>query len=92
MKDTLASIWKLLKGVITEETNIPSLFVFKFIHEMDLQRVLDTGPWTFNNHFLMSRNGEEEVGEQLSEINLAAVYIRLQVYDLPICFNSEFIL
>ncbi|XP_074374432.1 uncharacterized protein LOC141714835 [Apium graveolens] len=53
MQDTLASIWRPVKGIFMEETNIPNLFMLKFFHELDMQRVLDDGPWTFNNQALM---------------------------------------
>lgn len=90
MQDTLASMWRPVKGVFMEETNVPNLIIFKFFHELDLQRVLSDGPWTFNNQVLMLKKMEE--GVQLSEIKLSEIYIWMQVYDLPIGFNSEFIL
>lgn len=72
-----------------EETSVPNLFLFKFFHELDLQRVLDDGPWTFNNQALVVK--KLEIGEQLTAIKLNDLYIWVQVYDLPIGFNSEFI-
>lgn len=90
MQDTLAAIWRPVKGVYMEETVMPNLFVFKFFHELDMQRVLDDGPWTFNNQALMVKR--MEMGEQLSDIKLRELFMWVQVYDLPIGFNSEFIL
>lgn len=90
MRDTLSSIWKPVKGVFMEEMNVPNLFLFKFFHALDVQRVLDDGPWTFNNQALLVK--KLEMGEQLSEIKLSDLHIWVQVYDLPIGFNSEFIL
>lgn len=90
MKDTLSSIWKPVKGVYIEETNYPNLFIFKFFHPLDMQRVLDDGPWTFNQQVLLHKKLDE--GEQLSVIKLSELHIWIQVYDLPVGFNSEFIL
>lgn len=90
MQDTLAAIWRPVKGVFMEETIIPNLFLFKFFHELDLQRVLDDGLWTFNNQALLIKR--LEMGEQLSEIKLKELYMWIQIYDLPIGFNSESIL
>lgn len=90
MQDTLANIWRPVKGVFMEESNIPNLFMFRFFHEIDMQRVLDDGPWTFNNQALLVRR--LEMGEQLSEIRLNELFIWVQIYELPVGFNSEFVL
>lgn len=39
MQDTLAGIWRPVKGVCMEESNVPNLFLFKFFHDLDMQRV-----------------------------------------------------
>lgn len=90
MKETLASIWKPVKGVYMEETSYPNLFIFKFFHVMDMQRVLNDGPWTFNQQVLLLKKLEGD--EQMSQIKIKDLYIWIQVYDLPIGFNSDFIL
>lgn len=69
MQDTLSPIWRPVKGVFMEETSIPNLFMFKFFHELDVQRVMDDGPWTFNNQALMVKR--LEMGERLSDIKLS---------------------
>lgn len=90
MQDTLANLWIPVKGVFMEESNVPNLFLFRFFHEFDMQRVLDDGPWTFNNQALMVRR--LEMGEQLSDIRLNELYIWVQIHELPVGFNSEFVL
>lgn len=90
MQDTLSSIWRPVKEVFMEETVIPNIFLFKFFHQMDKQRVLEDGPWTFNNQALIVKR--LELGEQLSDIKLQELFIWIQVYDLPLGFNSESIL
>lgn len=90
MKDTLSSIWRPVKGVFMEETMYPNLFIFKFFHELDIKRVLDDGPWTFNEQALLLK--KLDIGEQLKDIRLTEMFIWVQIYDLPIGFNSECIL
>ncbi|WOG91293.1 hypothetical protein DCAR_0310541 [Daucus carota subsp. sativus] len=89
MKDTLASIWRPVKGVYMEETSYPNLFIIKFFHKLDMQRVLDDGPWTFNQQVFLLKKLEGE--EQLSELKISELFIWLQIYDLPIGFHSEVI-
>lgn len=89
MKDILASIWRPVKGVYMDETNYPNLFIIKFFHKLDMQRVLDDGPWTFYQQVLLIKKLDGE--EQLAELKISELYIWLQVYDLPIGFHSEFI-
>lgn len=90
MQDTLASIWRPVKGVFIEEKNRTNMFLFKFFHDRDLQRVLEDGPWTFNQQVLLLK--KFNVDEQLKDIKLSELYIWVQVYDVPIGFKSEFVL
>ncbi|XWS52451.1 hypothetical protein CRYUN_Cryun11dG0071500 [Craigia yunnanensis] len=52
IKNTLAYIWRPMKGVCIKNLS-PSLFLFQFFHEMDVERVIKGGPWTFNQHLLL---------------------------------------
>lgn len=90
MQDTLSAIWRPIKGVFMEETSFPNLFIFKFFHELDVKRVLDDGPWTFNQQVLLLKR--LDMNEQLKDVHLSDVFMWMQIYDLPIGFNSEFIL
>lgn len=90
MQDTLSLIWRPVKGVFMEETKISNLFIFKFFHELDVKRVLDDGPWTFNQQVLLLK--KLDLDEQLKDIKLTDIFMWMQIYDLPIGFNSECIL
>lgn len=90
MEDTLASIWRPMKGVFMEETSRMNMFLFKFFHDLDMQRVLNDGPWTFNQQVLMIK--KLNVEEQLQDIKISELYMWVQVYELPIGFKSECIL
>ncbi|XWS39750.1 hypothetical protein CRYUN_Cryun18bG0081100 [Craigia yunnanensis] len=39
IKNTLASIWRPVKGVCIKELS-PTLFLFQFFHELDMDRVI----------------------------------------------------
>lgn len=90
MQDTLASIWRPVKGVFMEETDRMNMFLFKFFHDRDMQRVLDDGPWTFNQQVLLIK--KFNMDEQLKDVKLSVLSMWIQVYDVPIGFKSEFIL
>ncbi|KAG8472752.1 hypothetical protein CXB51_034679 [Gossypium anomalum] len=51
MKSTMANLWHLVRGVQISDLG-DKQFRFKFFHKMDLDRVLNGLPWTFNNHLL----------------------------------------
>jgi hypothetical protein len=52
MKVTMAEVWRPVKGVKIKEAKA-GLFLFQFSHELDMENVLQGGPWTFNNQMLI---------------------------------------
>ncbi|MBA0829727.1 hypothetical protein Goarm_014310 [Gossypium armourianum] len=52
MRSTLANLWHLIKGIQILDLGEKS-FLFRFFHLMDLKRVINGSPWTFNNHMLL---------------------------------------
>ncbi|KAH9679913.1 CCHC-type domain-containing protein [Citrus sinensis] len=89
MKNTMASLWRPGKGVCIKDLS-PTLFLFQFFHEIDINRVLETGPWTFDQHILLVKRLEED--EQPQNIPLFTTSFWIQIYNLPIGFMSEKIL
>ncbi|MBA0591728.1 hypothetical protein Gorai_008730, partial [Gossypium raimondii] len=60
MRSTIANLWHFVNGVhISDLGEKPFLFLFRFFHEMDMERVASGAPWTFNNHLLMIHRLEE---------------------------------
>lgn len=49
----LASLWHPVRGVSIRELG-EGRYLFLFFHEMDLQRMLNYGPWTFGNRVLVT--------------------------------------
>ena len=58
MKNTMASLWHPWKGVYIKDMS-STLFLFQFFHEIDINRVLNSGPWTFDQHILIVKRLEE---------------------------------
>lgn len=85
MQDILSSTWRPVKGVFMEATSYPHIFLFKFFHELDVRRVLEEGPWTFNQQTLIVKKLEKD--EQLANVKLFEISMWMQVYELPIGFN-----
>ncbi|MCI27837.1 hypothetical protein A2U01_0049037 [Trifolium medium] len=48
----MANLWQPVKGVTIKEAK-PGLFLFRFNHQLDMEEVLQNGPWTFDNHLLV---------------------------------------
>ncbi|KAH9697145.1 CCHC-type domain-containing protein [Citrus sinensis] len=89
MKNTMASLWRPVKGVCIKDLS-PTLFLFQFFHEVDVKRVLESGPWTFDQHILILKRLKEN--EQPQNVLLCFTSFWIQVYNLPIGFMSEKIL
>ena len=67
MKNILASIWRPIKEVCIKDLS-SMLYLFQFFHEMDMDRVLKSGPCTFNQHLL--NTSCVQIGDNLTQIPL----------------------
>lgn len=86
MKHRLASIWRPGKGICIKEIN-SHLFLFQFFHILDLKRVMDGGPWSFDNHLLLLHHLKR--GEVPTSLPLFHAQFWIQIHDLPVGFMSE---
>ncbi|XP_019166909.1 PREDICTED: uncharacterized protein LOC109162680 [Ipomoea nil] len=89
LQQVLASVWCPVMGMyVVSLAN--DLFLFQFPHPRDLQRVVDDGPWSFeNNHLIL-----EQVlrGVLPEEVKLDSVPFWIQVHGLPTMYaSSEFL-
>lgn len=89
MKNTMASLWRPGKGVCIKDLS-PTLFLFQFFHEIDVKRVLESGPWTFDQHILIVKRLEEN--DQPQNVPLWFTSFWIQIYNLPIGFIYEKVL
>jgi hypothetical protein len=86
MKVTMANIWRPVKGVKIKETT-PGLFLFQFAHALDMEAVLQGGPWMFDNHMLIL--DRVQLGVQIENIPLHHVDFWVQVHNLPVGLMAE---
>lgn len=88
LRDTMARVWHPRKGVNITELSY-NLFLFKFLHEIDINHVLDDGPWAFEQSLLVLRRLRDN--EDPFQADLSKSEFWLQVHNLPHGFMSEFI-
>lgn len=65
-------------------------FSFVFYHIMDLRKVIEGGPWSFEQNMLVYKQMKETDDPQLVTLNEVDIWV--QVYDIPKGFISEKIL
>lgn len=86
MQQTLAALWKPGMGVYIKELET-NLFLFQFYHEVDVSRVMEGCPWSFNRRALIMRRLKE--GENPHNVELNIMELWVQVYDLKVGFMTE---
>lgn len=89
MQNLLASLWRPREGMEVYEMG-DQKYSFIFYHQLDVQKVLDGGPWSFEQAMLVLHQvgiGEDPVGVMLQDMEMW-----VQIYDMPIGFVSETIL
>lgn len=79
-------VWKHLQGVTISNLEADR-FLFHFFHMVDYQRVLKSGPWSFNNNILIL--GAINEGEDPANILLFYVPFWIQVSSVPIEFVAQ---
>lgn len=52
MRSRMTSIWKPGKGVLFKDIG-SDCFLIQFFHSLELNRVVEGGPWSFDNHPLI---------------------------------------
>jgi 14-3-3 protein epsilon len=80
MKVRMADLWKPVKGVTIKEANVGT-FLFHFAHPLDMEAVINGGPWTFDNNMLIIE--QVPLGVQIDQIPLCHATLWVQVHDLP---------
>lgn len=89
MQNVLSSIWRPKEGVEIHDIG-EMRYTFVFYHPLDMQKVLDAGPWSFEQGMLVYK--QLVANEDPKEVELNEVDIWVQVYDVPQGFVSENIL
>lgn len=89
MQSVMASVWRPREGMEIHDIG-GFRYSFVFYHIMDLNKVIEGGPWSFEQNMLVYSRLNE--GEAAQSIVLNGVDIWVQVYDVPTGFLSENIL
>ncbi|PNY17922.1 hypothetical protein L195_g014678 [Trifolium pratense] len=86
MKIRMADLWKPLRGVTIKETKTGK-FLCHFAHPIDMEEVLNGGPWTFDNNMLILE--QVQLGMQIEQIPLYYVNMWVRIHDLPMRLMKE---
>jgi hypothetical protein len=86
MKVRMADLWKPVKGVTIKEAT-GGKFLFHFAHPLDMEAVLNGGPWSFDNNMLILE--QMQLGMQVEQIPLHYVNLWVQVHNLPLGTMKE---
>ncbi|CAN1786969.1 Uncharacterized protein At4g02000 [Linum perenne] len=76
----MAGVWRPGRKMEIEDIG-NKLILFRFNHSIDLRRVVDSGPWTFDQSLLILRELKE--GETPESVELCYADFWIQVRDLP---------
>jgi hypothetical protein len=82
----MADLWKPVKGVTIKETKAGQ-FLFHFAHPLDMEAVLNGGPWSFDNNMLILE--QVQLGMQIEQIPLHHINMWVQVHNLPTRLMKE---
>lgn len=89
MQNIMATLWRPKEGM--EVHDIGGMrYSFVFFHKMDIQKVIDGGPWSFEQATLVLHQLAN--GEDPNTVKLQYVEMWVQVYDIPRGLLSENIL
>lgn len=89
MRNLLASIWRPKEGMEVHDIG-GYRFSFIFYHIMDLRKVIEGGPWSFEQNMLVYKQVQESEDPSIVQLNEIDVWV--QVHDIPNGFISENIL
>lgn len=89
MQNVLATLWRPKEGMKVHDIG-GMRYSFIFYHKMDVQKVIEGGPWSFEQATLVLH--ELKVGEDPGAVQLNGVEMWVQIYDIPRGFLSEKIL
>lgn len=86
MKSAFANLWHPLGGVTITDIG-EKRYLFQFYYEADKTRIVNSSPWTFNNHlfvFTALSNGMDSL-----EVPLLKVGFWVQIHNLPSGMYTE---
>ncbi|XP_062089189.1 uncharacterized protein LOC133795749 [Humulus lupulus] len=89
LRNVLAALWRPVKGMYVKELET-NRYLFQFFHEIDISRVLEGTPWTFNRAPLILERLKEGDNPRMMPLNTMEIWV--QVYNLRAGFMSDRVL
>uniref|UniRef100_A0A803PR19 Reverse transcriptase domain-containing protein n=1 Tax=Cannabis sativa TaxID=3483 RepID=A0A803PR19_CANSA len=89
MRHIMASLWQPGKGMYVKQLE-SNRFLFQFYHEIDLNRVIEGSPWTFNRIQFVFTKLKPTDDPRLVPLNSLDIWV--QVHGLQYGFKSENVL
>lgn len=86
MKQTLAALWRPGRGVHIRKIDV-NLYLFQFYHELDIKKVVDRSPWSFNRKALIITRMKE--GDVPRGVRLNSLDLWVQIHDLRVGFMTQ---
>uniref|UniRef100_A0A803NSP0 DUF4283 domain-containing protein n=1 Tax=Cannabis sativa TaxID=3483 RepID=A0A803NSP0_CANSA len=87
MQHKIASLWQPGRGMYVKELN-PNHFLFQFYHEIDIARVIDGSPWTFDRAPLIFER--LKTGENPRLVSLNRLEFWIQLHNMESGFMTEY--
>ena len=84
-KERVAAMWRPGRGIFVQELD-DRRFLFKFFHEYDISRVLEGGPWIYDNMYILLHCLMPN--EAPAAVPLDSLDFWVQIHNLPIGFMS----
>ncbi|XP_031097099.1 uncharacterized protein At4g02000-like [Ipomoea triloba] len=79
-RDTMASVWRPKKGMMAREVS-SNLYLFYFVHEIDINKVLNNGPWSYDQSLLLLKQIEPNTSPHGILLTHADFWV--QAYNIP---------
>lgn len=76
MQQTLAALWRPGMGVYIKEMET-NIFLFQFYHEVNVKRVMEGCPWSFNRRAFVMRRLKDGENPRSVELNFMDLWIQL---------------
>ncbi|XP_062099844.1 uncharacterized protein LOC133805696 [Humulus lupulus] len=86
MQHMMVAFWRPGRGMYVKELE-NNLYLFQFYHEVDIRRVIEGSPWTFDRMQLVFECLKE--GDNPRQITLNRLDIWVQIHDLQPSLMSE---
>ncbi|KAF4376444.1 hypothetical protein G4B88_000132 [Cannabis sativa] len=85
-QNMIADLWKPGKGM-TVKILEQNRFLFQFYHEIDIQRVINGSPWTFDRKHLILKRLKTRDNPKMVELDTIDMWV--QIHDLQSGFKTE---